>query len=97
MSQFFFARCPLFVVVRNPVGAAILGQRLEALRKAKNMSQQKLATEAEVGLATIKRIEIAAVSPSVDVLISISRALGIHLNELVHDEAITNGDQDKLR
>lgn len=61
------------------------------------MSQQKLATEAEVGLATIKRIEIAAVSPSVDVLISISRALGIHLNELVHDEAITNGDQDKLR
>ncbi|WP_460583422.1 helix-turn-helix domain-containing protein [Hymenobacter arcticus] len=85
------------MVVRNPVGATILGQRLEALRKARNMSQQKLATEAEVGLATIKRIEIAAVSPSVDVLISISRALGIHLNELVHDEAITNGDQDKLR
>lgn len=84
------------MAVRNPVGAAILGQRLEALRKARNMSQQKLATEAEVGLATIKRIEIAAVSPSVDVLISISRALGIHLNELVHDEAITNGDQDRL-
>lgn len=60
------------------------------------MSQQKLATEAEVGLATIKRIEIAAVSPSVDILISISRALGIHLSELVHDESITNGDQDRL-
>ncbi|RZK42166.1 MAG: XRE family transcriptional regulator [Hymenobacter sp.] len=82
--------------MRNPVGAAILGQRLEELRKARNMSQQKLATEAEVGLATIKRIEIAAVSPSVDVLISISRALGIHLSELVHDEFITNGDQDRL-
>lgn len=60
------------------------------------MSQQKLATEAEVGLATIKRIEIAAVSPSVDVLISISRALGIQLSELVQDESITNGDQDRL-
>jgi len=60
------------------------------------MSQQKLATEAEIGLATIKRIEIAAVSPSVDVLISISRALGIQLSELVQDESITNGDQDRL-
>lgn len=81
--------------MRNPVGAAILGRRLEALRKARNMSQQKLATEAEVGLATIKRIEIAAVSPSTDVLISISRALGIHFHELVHDESITSGDKNR--
>jgi transcriptional regulator with XRE-family HTH domain len=82
-------------VFRNPVGAVVLGRRLEALRKAKGMSQQKLATEADVGLATIKRVEIAAVSPSVDVLISISQALGIHLHELVNDEAITTSDKDK--
>jgi transcriptional regulator with XRE-family HTH domain len=78
-------------VFRNPIGAVVLGRRLEALRKAKGMSQQKLATEADV----IKRVEIAAVSPSVDVLISISQALGIHLHELVNDEAITTSDKDK--
>lgn len=83
------------MVVRNPIGAAVLGRRLEALRKARAMSQQTLATEAEVGLATIKRIETAVVSPSVDVLISISHALGIHLHELVQDEMITNGDKEK--
>jgi DNA-binding XRE family transcriptional regulator len=95
LSQFFLTCCPLFVVVRNPIGAAVLGRRLETLRKARAMSQQTLATEAEVGLATIKRIETAAVSPSVDVLISISHALGIHLYELVQDEMITNGDKEK--
>ena len=81
--------------MRNPVGAAALGRRLRALRQAKKFSQQKLATEAEIGLATVKRIEDASISPSVDVLISVSRALGIHLHELVRDEAITDGDKEQ--
>ena len=81
--------------MRNPVGAAALGRRLRALRQAKKFSQQKLATEAEIGLATVKRIEDASISPSVDVLISVSRALGIHLHELVQDEAITDGDKEQ--
>jgi transcriptional regulator with XRE-family HTH domain len=63
------------------------------LRQAKKFSQQQLATEAEIGLATVKRIEDASISPSVDVLISVSRALGLHLHELVLDEAITAGDK----
>ena len=78
--------------MRNPVGAAAFGKRLRALRKAKKLSQQRLATEAEVALVTIKRLEIAATSPSLDVLISISRALGIHVYELMRDDIITNGD-----
>lgn len=81
--------------MKNSVAAVIIGRRLEALRKAKSLSQQKLADDAGVGLATVKRIENATVSPSVDILISISQALGIHLYELFDDEAITTSDKGK--
>jgi transcriptional regulator with XRE-family HTH domain len=81
--------------VRNPVGATAFGNRLRALRKARKLSQQGLATEAEVALVTIKRLEIAATSPSLDVLISISRALGMHLYELMRDDSITDGDGNR--
>jgi transcriptional regulator with XRE-family HTH domain len=79
--------------VKNPHGAAILGRRLAMLRKAKSLTQEELADKASTSLATIKRIEQATVPPSVDVLISISRALDIHLYELVKDDAITKSDQ----
>ena len=62
------------------------------LRKAHNLTQEELADKASSSLATIKRIEQATVSPAVDVLISISRALDIHLHELVQDDAITKSD-----
>lgn len=81
--------------MKNIAAAAILGRRLIELREAKGMSKQDLATESAVSLATIKRIEKATVSPSVDALISISQALGIHLFELFNDEAITTSDKDK--
>jgi transcriptional regulator with XRE-family HTH domain len=81
--------------VRNPVGASAFGNRLRALRKVKKLSQQRLATEAEVAIVTIKRLEIAETSPSLDVLISISRALGIHLYELLRDDNITDGDSNR--
>jgi transcriptional regulator with XRE-family HTH domain len=79
--------------VKNKHGAAALGRRLAMLRKAKDLTQEELADKANVGLATIKRVEQATVSPSVDVLIFISRALGVHLYELFQDDAITEGDQ----
>lgn len=79
--------------MKNSNGAVALGRRLVLLRKAKGWTQEVLAHEADVGLATIKRIEQATVSPSVDALISISRALGIHLYYLVQDDAITGSEE----
>ena len=79
-------------VVKNENGAIIFGQRLRELRKAKKMSQQQLAFEAEVERSTIKRIEFALASPTLDVLISISRALGLDVRDLMDDDAITRSD-----
>ena len=82
--------------MKNPVGAIALGRRLKALREKKGLSKQELADVTHIGLATLKRIENASNSPSLDYLITISRALGVHLYELVMDDAITDGDRDSL-
>lgn len=48
------------------------------------MSQQKLADLADLSKKTIQRIENAESCATIDILISISRALEIPLNELVN-------------
>jgi ribosome-binding protein aMBF1 (putative translation factor) len=44
--------------------------------------------------STIKRIELVQLAPTLDLLISLSRALGLHVRELVDDPAITTADQE---
>jgi DNA-binding XRE family transcriptional regulator len=75
--------------VKNPLGSQVFATRLRQLRKQKGYSQQKLATEAEIERSTVKRIELMEVTPTLDVLISICRALEIELSELMNDPAIT--------
>ena len=41
---------------------------------------------------TIKRIEFVLSSPILDVLISISRALGLDMRDLMNDDAIPHSD-----
>jgi transcriptional regulator with XRE-family HTH domain len=67
--------------------------RLRQLRKKKGFSQQDLATEAEIDRSTVKRIELREVTPTLDVLISISRALDIELSKLMEDSTITSLDK----
>ena len=80
--------------MRNPVGAKIFGESLRAHRKAKKWSQLRLAVEAEIERTTVNRIELALVTPTLDVLISISRALGVSIPELMKDDAIVESDGD---
>jgi transcriptional regulator with XRE-family HTH domain len=54
---------------------AELGERLRAVRLARNLSQQKLAEEAGVGRMTVQRLEEGG-STSLTSLIRILRALG---------------------
>lgn len=54
---------------------AELGERLRAVRLARNLSQQKLAQEAGVGRMTVQRLEEGG-STSLTSLIRILRALG---------------------
>lgn len=70
---------------KNPLGSHAFAVRLRQLRKDKGLSQQDLATEAEIDRSTVKRIELREVTPTLDVLISISRALDLELSELMKD------------
>ena len=80
--------------MKNPAGLEAFAQRLRELRKQKGYSQQKLADIANVEQSTIKRIELVQLAPTLDMLISLSRALDLHVRDLVDDPAITSADQE---
>jgi transcriptional regulator with XRE-family HTH domain len=80
--------------VKNPAGLRAFSQRLRLLRQQRGYSQQKLADIANVEQSTIKRIELTQLAPTLDLLISLSRALNLQVRELVDDPAITNSDQE---
>lgn len=79
--------------MKNPAGIQAFSQRLRFLRSEKGYSQQKLADIANMEQSTIRRIELAQHNPTLDVLISISQALGMEVRDLVDDPAITNPAQ----
>ena len=79
--------------MKNPAGLRAFAERLRFLRKARGYSQQKLADIANVEQSTIRRIELVQLAPTLDLLISLSRALDLEVRDLVDDPAITNSDQ----
>ena len=58
-------------------------QHLRALRKARGLSQQALADEADLSWPTVQRMEAGTQAASLDVLGSLARALELPLRELV--------------
>jgi transcriptional regulator with XRE-family HTH domain len=80
--------------VKNPAGLRAFSERLRSLRKQRGYSQQKLADIANVEQSTIKRIELVQLAPTLDLLISLSRALNLEVRDLVDDPAITNSDKE---
>lgn len=80
--------------MKNPAGLQAFAHRLRLLRKARGYSQQKLADIANVEQSTIKRIELRQLAPTLDLLISLSRALALEVRDLVDDPAITNSDPE---
>jgi transcriptional regulator with XRE-family HTH domain len=80
--------------VKNPAGVKAFAERLRFLRKQRGYSQQKLADIANVEQSTIKRIELTQLAPTLDLLISLSRALELEVRDLVDDPAITHSDKE---
>jgi transcriptional regulator with XRE-family HTH domain len=80
--------------VKNPGGLQVFADRLRQLRKACGLSQQKLADLANVEQSTIRRIELRQLAPTLDLLISLSRAMGLEVRELVDDPALTRSDPE---
>lgn len=80
--------------MKNPAGLRAFSERLRSLRKQRGYSQQKLADIANVEQSTVKRIELVQLAPTLDLLISLSRALNLEVRDLVDDPAITHSDKE---
>ena len=72
-----------FAAVKNPASVAAFGVHLRKLREARGWSQQALADYADVAKLTVQRIEHAKGAPTLDVLVSLARALQVSLPELM--------------
>lgn len=69
--------------MKNPASVAAFGLHLRQLREARGLSQQALADYADVAKLTVQRVEHARGAPTLDVLVSLARALGLPLRDLV--------------
>ena len=55
--------------------------RLREWREQRGLSVRKLAELAEVGFATVHRIETGRISPTVEMLEKLARALGVGIRD----------------
>ena len=69
--------------MKNPTSVEAFGVHLKGLREARGWSQQALADYADVAKLTVQRIEHAKGAPTLDVLVSLARALHLPLRELM--------------
>jgi transcriptional regulator with XRE-family HTH domain len=69
--------------VKNTALIKALGKRIREFRKAKGLSQEDLAYEADIPLSQIGRIERGENNPTISTLHVIAIALEIELKQLV--------------
>lgn len=56
---------------------ALIGERLAALRLARNLTQQQLAQEAGLGLRTVQRLELGLAATQLSGFVRVCRVLGL--------------------
>lgn len=78
--------------MKNPAGIKAFGVHLRHLREERGWSQEELADYADVAKMTVHRIETAQFSATLDVLISLARALGKQVNELLQAPGVDHAD-----
>lgn len=78
--------------MKNPAGASVFGVHLQRIRERHKFGQQALADTANIDRSTLYRIEVGQITPTLDVLISISRALGISVSELTDCSGLMEAD-----
>ena len=77
--------------MKNPTGIKAFGAHLRRLREKRGWSQQELADYADVAKMTVHRIETAQFSATLDVMISLARALALPLDEIVKHAVLEDG------
>lgn len=63
-----------------------LGKRIRTLRKLRGLTQEELGEKSGISYKFIGEIERGEVNPSLNSLIQIARALGIHVSEFFPHE-----------
>jgi transcriptional regulator with XRE-family HTH domain len=69
-----------------------IGEKIREFRKAKNMSQDDLATASGIYLSTIKKYENGSRNPKPDQLLKIAEAIGVSINMFLDFEINTVSD-----
>jgi transcriptional regulator with XRE-family HTH domain len=69
--------------VKNATGIAAFGRHLRQLREARKLSQQALADYADIAKPTVQRIEKGQAAATLEVLLSLARALHVPFRELM--------------
>ncbi|MBC7628099.1 helix-turn-helix domain-containing protein [Ferruginibacter sp.] len=67
-----------------------IGERIAELRKAKNLSQQQFAYEAEIERSYLSHLEKGRKNISVDMLMKITTALNVSVKEFFKPEVFNN-------
>lgn len=65
---------------------AAIGQRVRRIRKARKMTQEKLAEYANISTVYISHIETGSAKPSLPVVVAIADALDVRVDSLLYDE-----------
>lgn len=63
--------------------AAVIGKRIQELRKEKGLTQQGLADELGISLNMVGKVESGARIPSIDLFVVMSEYFGVTLDRIV--------------
>lgn len=89
----------LYEVMSDDAMLGLIGSRLTELRLAQNLTQEKVAKEAGIGLRTLQRMEGGEVATRLSGFIGVCRVLGIagRFELLLPELPISPMDQLKLQ
>ncbi|WP_162303494.1 helix-turn-helix domain-containing protein [Hymenobacter sediminis] len=74
--------------MKNAAGILAFGRHVRQLREERGLSQQALADEADIAKPTIQRIEKGQAAATLEVLLSLSKALDLPFREFANAPGI---------
>lgn len=74
-----------------------IGERITQLRKQQNLSQDELAKKAQVSRTIIGNYERNSNTPSIEVLIKLSKVFNVSLDFLIGEGELSSYDKEVLK
>ena len=74
-----------------------LSIKIKSLRKATNLTQEKLAEKCNVSWRTISNLERGSVVPSLNLICNLSKHLNVSIDELLDNKFQTNKSLTRLK